>query len=100
MRPAAQRLSICRLQAVLNSASQHPVLEAAMKRFVRELGPEDRKTWRRWQAGCVCFYLTIVAVLIGIRSLVPKSVDAEPGQSIALNQTSLSQSSLARVEVK
>jgi len=52
-----------------------------MKRFVRELNPADRKKWRKWQAWWICFYAVLVAALIGIGSLVPRSGDTELAQS-------------------
>jgi hypothetical protein len=57
-----------------------------MKRFVRELGPEARREWRRWQGWWICFYTVIVVALIGIGSLAPRSDGTELAQSLSINQ--------------
>jgi len=40
-------------------------------RHTQNLTPEDRKTWRRWQAGWVCFYLLLATALFEIGSNPP-----------------------------
>jgi len=57
-----------------------------MKRFVRELSPEARREWRRWQGWWICFYTVIVVALIGIGSLASRPDDAELAQSLPMHQ--------------
>jgi hypothetical protein len=48
-----------------------------MKRYVQDLSPEDRRTWRRWQAGWFGFYVVVITSLIGISLLVPRQANTE-----------------------
>jgi hypothetical protein len=48
-----------------------------MKRYVQNLSPEDRKTWRRWQAGWLGFYVVLIASLFGISFLIAQKADIE-----------------------
>jgi hypothetical protein len=52
-----------------------------MKRYVQEMNQEARRAWRKWQAWWTCFYAVVIAALIGIGSLVPRSDNAELAQS-------------------
>ena len=60
-----------------------------MKRFVRELSPEARREWRRWQAWWICFYIVTAAALMGIGSVVPRPDDTELAQSLPMHQNPL-----------
>jgi hypothetical protein len=61
-----------------------------MKRYLQKLTAADRKAWRQWQAGWICFYIVIAAALMGIGSLAPRPGDAELTQSVPINHVSLS----------
>jgi len=61
-----------------------------MKRHLRELSPTDRKTWRQWKAWSICIYTLIIAVLLGIESLVSRSGDAGRSHSASISQDSWS----------
>ena len=52
-----------------------------MRRYIQNLSPEDRRTWRQWQAGWICFYLLMATTLFGIGSYLP-SRNAELAQSL------------------
>ena len=42
-----------------------------MRSYIEKLSPEDRKTWRQWQAGWYGFYAVVVVVLFGIGTFLP-----------------------------
>ena len=50
-------------------------------RHMQNLTPDDRKIWRQWQAGWICFYLLLATALFGIGSYAPPR-NAELAQSM------------------
>jgi hypothetical protein len=52
-----------------------------MKRYVQEMSQKDRRSWREWQTWWTCFYAVVIAALIGVGYLVPRSVDTELAQA-------------------
>jgi hypothetical protein len=46
-----------------------------MKSYIAKLSPEDRKTWRQWQAGWFCFYAVVVMALLGIGTFLPGNTE-------------------------
>jgi hypothetical protein len=52
-----------------------------MKSYIEKLSPQDRRTWRQWQAGWYCFYAVVVMVLFGIGTFLPPG-NTELAQSV------------------
>ena len=52
-----------------------------MKKFLQEMSPEERSTYRRWQSLWVCIYAAVAVVLFGIASFMPGPRDTEIARS-------------------
>lgn len=61
-----------------------------MRSYIEKLSPEDRKIWRRWQAGWICFYAAVAVVMIGIGAFLPPD-STKVAQSMLEVSTQLTQ---------
>lgn len=54
-----------------------------MKRYANlNLSAEDQRTWRRWQAWWIVFYVVATAILFGMNSLIPRQADTEFAETV------------------
>jgi hypothetical protein len=70
-----------------------------MRSFIEKMSPEDRKTWRRWQTGWVCFYAALAMAAIGIGAVLPPG-NTELAQSMSTDTKSMKKLPDASVQFK
>lgn len=57
-----------------------------MKRYLQRMSPDERRTYRRWQAGWIGIYLTIAIVLAVVGGALSGPRDIELVQATPLTQ--------------
>jgi hypothetical protein len=70
-----------------------------MRNFIEKMSPEDRKIWRKWQAGWICFYAALAMAAIGIGAFLPPA-STELAQSMPTDTRAIKKPQDASAQLK
>jgi hypothetical protein len=70
-----------------------------MRNLLEKMSPEDRKIWRKWQAGWICFYAALAMAAIGIGAFLPPG-NTELAQSMPTDTKPIKKPQDASVQLK